>query len=136
MKPTDKIDICLDQVSRRFRWKSEVKSNNNNGNKISSHGNYLSGRIQLPRNLLGSRYKFELCLVPSLNSDQNIFKAHPYLLHLTHPETFFPLTDISKDGWKLTFDLDVQNGVISKYHNGSTLRLPFEKNSSVITLGK
>ena len=75
-------------------------------------------------------------LIPSIQSDANIFKAHPYILHLTHPESYHPLSNVNKESWKLTFDIDAQNGVILKNHNGSTLSLPFDKNSPFIVLGK
>ena len=106
------------------------------GDKISSHGDYLRGRIKLPPNLNYSRYKLELGLVSSPDSDQTIFLVHPYLLHLTQPDTFLPMTDVNKESWKLTFDLDVQSGVIFQNHNGSTLKLPFNQDAPYITLGK
>ena len=130
-----KIDIWLEKQSYRFRWKSEVKSHEN-GDKVSSHGDYLRGRIKLPPNLNYSRYKLELCLVSSPDSDQNIFLVHPYLLHLTQPDTFLPLSDVNKESWKLTFDIDVQSGVIFQNHKGSTLKLPFNQDAPYITLGK
>ena len=34
MQSNQKIDICLEKQSYRFRWKSEVKSNAN-GDKVS-----------------------------------------------------------------------------------------------------
>ena len=136
MQSNQKIDIWLEKQSYRFRWKSEVKSNETTGDKVSSHGDYLRGRIKLPPNLNYSRYKLELCLVSSPDSDQNIFVVHPYLLHLTQPDTFLPLSDVNKESWKLTFDIDVQSGVIFKHHNGSTLKLPFNQDAPYITLGK
>ena len=136
MQSNQKIDIWLEKQSYRFRWKSEVKSNETAGDKVSSHGDYLRGRIKLPTNLNYSRYKLELCLVSSPDSDQNIFVAHPYLLHLTQPDTFLPLSDVNKESWKLTFDIDVQSGVIFQNHNGSTLKLPFNQDTPYITLGK
>ena len=136
MQSNHKIDIWLEKQSYRFRWKSEVKSNETTGDKVSSHGDYLRGRIKLPSNLNYSRYKLELCLVSSPDSDQNIFLVHPYLLHLTQPDTFLPLSDVNKESWKLTFDIDVQSGVIFQHHNGSTLKLPFNQDAPYITLGK
>ena len=134
MDSTQKTDIFLEKQYYRFRWKCEVKSNNTD--KTASHGDYLRGKITLPSNIGFARYKLELSLVPSIQSDENIFKAHPYLLHLTHPESYLPLSDVNKESWKLSFDIDVQNGVITKNHNGSTLKLPFDKNLPFITLGK
>ena len=99
MQSNQKIDIWLEKQSYRFRWKSEVKSNETTSDKIFSHGDYLRGRIKLPSNLNYSRYKLELCLVSSPDSDQNIFLVHPYLLHLTQPDTFLPLSDVNKESW-------------------------------------
>ena len=134
METSQNTEICLEKQYYRFRWKSEVKSNIKD--KTSSHGDYLRGTINLPSNLGFARYKLELSLIPSIQSDANIFKAHPYILHLTHPESYHPLSNVNKESWKLTFDIDAQNGVILKHHNGSTLSLPFDKKSPFIVLGK
>ena len=134
METSQNTEICLEKQYYRFRWKSEVKTNITD--KTSAHGDYLKGTIKLPSNLGFARYKLELSLIPSVQSDANIFKAHPYILHLTHPESYHPLSNVNKESWKLTFDIDAQNGVILKNHNGSTLSLPFDKNSPFIVLGK
>ena len=134
MQPNDQIDVCLEKQYHRFRWKSEVKSNI--GDKISSHGNYLTGSIKLPSNLNFPSYKLELSLVPSLQSDQNVFFTNPYLLHLTHPDTYHPLNDINKESWKLIFDIDVKNGELLRHHNGLTHRFPIDPMSPYIKLGK
>ena len=134
METSQNIEICLEKQYYRFRWKSEVKTNITD--KTSAHGDYLKGTIKLPSNLGFARYKLELSLIPSSQSDANIFKAHPYILHLTHPESYHPLSNVNKESWKLTFDIDAQIGVILKNHNGSTLSLPFDKNSPFIALGR
>ena len=87
-------EIFLEKQYYRFRWKSEVKSNITD--KTSSHGDYLRGKIKLPSNLSFARFKLELSLVPSIQSDTNIFKAHPYILHLTHPESYHPLSNVNQ----------------------------------------
>ena len=134
METSQNIEICLEKQYYRFRWKSEVKTNITD--KTSAHGDYLKGTIKLPSNLGFARYKLELSLISSVQSDANIFKAHPYLLHLTHPESYHPLSNVNKESWKLTFDIDAQNGVILRNHNGSTLSLSFDKNSPFIALGR
>ena len=134
METSQNIEICLEKQYYRFRWKSEVKTNITD--KTSAHGDYLKGTIKLPSNLGFARYKLELSLIPSSQSDANIFKAHPYILHLTHPESYHPLSNVNKESWKLTFDIDAQNGVILKNHNGSTLSLSFDKHSPFIALGR
>ena len=134
-----KIDISLDHISRRFRWKSDLKpsiSASSARKPVISHGNYLCGKINLPKNLPLSQYKLELCLVPSSNSDGNIYKTHPYLLHLTHPETYCSVNDITKESWKIVFDIDFQHRLILKTHEDHSLILNFNPQSPVVTLGK
>ena len=131
------LDVTLFEIHRRFRWKSEMKSNScfSTDRKPISHGNYLSGKIELPPSnlVIGSRYKLELCLVPSQYSEPGIYKAHPYLLHLTHPENFSSLSEINKESWKLKFDVEISDGqCIKVYHQNILL---YKKYGSAISLG-
>ena len=94
------INVNLNQLSRRFRWASELKD--------SHHGNYMTGCIQLPTKLITVRhYRLELSLVPSKDC---VLPTHPNLLHLTKPVTYETLSTFSKRSWRQSFLLDFYNG--------------------------
>lgn len=131
------IRISIDKPSRRFRWKSDVKQQQENGNRRCniSHGNYLDGKIELPTLNGGGKYRLELALVPS---QQSLFKAHPCLLHLTHPKTFQSLIEVCKENWKIAFELDMEKFELEKKHT-QQLRIPLQMDQHgrvFISLGK
>ena len=109
----EQISINLEPLTRRFRYESDMTKPKTGAGlsgcnkKHPAHGNYLSGEIQLPPNLITDhQYRLELSLIPSKNSDTDKYWAHPCLLHLTDPNTYQPLNRITRESWRLTFQLD------------------------------
>ena len=124
------IRIEIEENLRRFRMKSEIKNVSHHvlDRKRSqvSHGNYITGKIILPENLPPAIYKLQLCLIPSLDSDPAIFKAHPNVLHLTNIHSYDSMHDICKESWRLVLDLDWFNKrlCLKSSVNNQLLELP------------